>query len=57
MEDLTKKAVEGTGLKGRGVLRSKNCLALGVLAWMYGRPTEPTLKWIEAKFGRLVPLA
>jgi len=51
MEELTKKAVEGTGLKGRGVLRSKNFLALGVLAWMYGRPTEPTMNWIEAKFG------
>ncbi|MCJ7726894.1 MAG: 2-oxoacid:acceptor oxidoreductase subunit alpha, partial [Acidimicrobiia bacterium] len=51
MEELTKKAVEGTGLKGRGVLRSKNFLALGVLAWMYGRPTEPTLKWISTKFG------
>jgi len=51
MEELTKKAVEGTGLKGRGVLRSKNFLALGVLAWMYGRPTEPTMKWIETKFG------
>ncbi|MBU1865016.1 MAG: 2-oxoacid:acceptor oxidoreductase family protein, partial [Actinobacteria bacterium] len=51
MEELTKKAVEETGLKGRGVLRSKNFLALGVLAWMYGRPVEPTIKWIESKFG------
>jgi 2-oxoglutarate ferredoxin oxidoreductase subunit alpha len=51
MEDLTKKAVEGTGLKGRGVLRSKNFLALGVLAWMYNRPIESTMEWIEKKFG------
>ncbi|MCB2222583.1 MAG: 2-oxoacid:acceptor oxidoreductase subunit alpha [Actinobacteria bacterium] len=52
MEELTKKAVEETGLKGRGVLRSKNFLALGVLAWMYNRPIEPTLGWIERKFGK-----
>jgi 2-oxoglutarate ferredoxin oxidoreductase subunit alpha len=35
------------------VLRSKNFLALGILAWMYHRPTEPTLKWIESKFKSL----
>jgi len=52
MEELTKKAVESTGMKGRGVLRSKNFLALGVLAWMYNRPVEPTIAWIEDKFGR-----
>jgi 2-oxoglutarate ferredoxin oxidoreductase subunit alpha len=50
MEELTKAAVEGTGLKGRGVLRSKNFLALGILAWMYHRPIEPTIRWIESKF-------
>jgi len=51
MEEMTKKAAEGTGLKGRRVLRSKNFLALGVLAFMYNRPVEPTIEWIEAKFG------
>ena len=51
MEELTKQAVEGSGLKGRGVLRSKNFLALGLLAWMYGRPVESTLEWIASKFG------
>ena len=52
MEDLTKKAVEASGLKGRGVLRSKNFFALGVMAWMFHRPLEPTLQWIDKKFGK-----
>jgi 2-oxoglutarate ferredoxin oxidoreductase subunit alpha len=52
MEALTKDAVEGSGLKGRGVLRSKNFFALGLLAWMFNRPVEPTIGWIEKKFGR-----
>ena len=50
MEKLTKESVEGTGMTGRGVLRSKNFLALGLLAWVLNRPTEPTISWIEKKF-------
>jgi 2-oxoglutarate ferredoxin oxidoreductase subunit alpha len=50
MEELTKEAVKDSGVKGRGVLRSKNFFALGLLAWMFHRPTEPTTGWIESKF-------
>ncbi|WKZ82456.1 MAG: 2-oxoacid:acceptor oxidoreductase subunit alpha [Acidimicrobiia bacterium] len=52
MEDLTKKAVEGSGVKGREVLRSKNFLAVGLMAWMFHRPLEPTLTWIADKFAK-----
>src|SRR5207253_1335693 len=37
--------------------RSKNFFALGVLYWLYDRPTEPTVKWINAKFGKSPELA
>jgi 2-oxoglutarate ferredoxin oxidoreductase subunit alpha len=50
MDELTKEAVKDTGLTGRGVLRSKNFFALGLLAWMFNRPTKPTIGWIERKF-------
>lgn len=50
MERLTKDAVEGTGVSGRAVLRSKNMLALGVMAWLFNRPPEVTIDWIEQKF-------
>jgi 2-oxoglutarate ferredoxin oxidoreductase subunit alpha len=50
MEELTKEAVKDSGVKGRNVLRSKNFFALGLLAWMFHRPTEPTIGWIESKF-------
>jgi 2-oxoglutarate ferredoxin oxidoreductase subunit alpha len=52
MEQLTKEAVKGTGVTGRSVLRSKNFFALGLLAWMFGRPLDPTLKWIETRFAK-----
>lgn len=51
MEQLTKEAVKDSGLKGRGVLRSKNFFALGLMAWLFDRPLEPTLEWIDTKFG------
>ncbi|MFQ5522007.1 MAG: 2-oxoacid:acceptor oxidoreductase family protein, partial [Acidimicrobiia bacterium] len=53
MEELTKEAVKDTGVSGRNVLRSKNFFALGLMAWLFHRPTEPVLNWVEAKFARL----
>jgi 2-oxoglutarate ferredoxin oxidoreductase subunit alpha len=50
MESLTKEAVKDTGVSGRDVLRSKNFFALGLLAWLFHRPTEPTVEWAERKF-------
>jgi 2-oxoglutarate ferredoxin oxidoreductase subunit alpha len=50
MTELTKKSVEELGVKPRDAERSKNCFALGLVSWMYTRPTEPTIQWIEEKF-------
>ncbi len=50
MERMTKEAVKDSGVVGRGVLRSKNFFALGLLIWMFHRPIEPTLRWIERTF-------
>lgn len=50
MERLTKDAVDGTGVTGRDVLRSKNMLALGIMAWLFNRPVDPTIEWVNDKF-------
>jgi 2-oxoglutarate/2-oxoacid ferredoxin oxidoreductase subunit alpha len=52
METLTKEAVKESGVSGRDVLRSKNFFALGLLAWLFNRPLETTISWIEEKFDR-----
>ncbi len=52
MDSLTKEAVKDTGVSGRSVLRSKNFFALGLLAWLFHRPTEPTIEWAEKKFAK-----
>src|SRR4249919_1263984 len=50
MTSLTQKATEPLGVKPRDAERSKNFFALGLVSWLYSRPTEATLKWIETKF-------
>ncbi len=52
METLTKEAVADTGVSGRDVLRSKNMFALGLMAWLFSRPLEPTETWIRRKFAK-----
>jgi 2-oxoglutarate/2-oxoacid ferredoxin oxidoreductase subunit alpha len=51
MTSMTVRATEGIeGVTSRDASRSKNLFALGLVSWMYGRPTEPTVSWIEKKF-------
>src|SRR4051794_16507499 len=51
MSSLTASAVEGLeGVSSRDAQKAKNLFALGVLSWLYDRPTDVTEKWIRAKF-------
>ena len=51
MTSLTVRAVEEVeGASTRDASRAKNLFALGVLSWLYGRPTDGTKRWIEQKF-------
>jgi len=50
MTSLTRGAVEPLGVKTRDAERSKNFFALGLVSWMYTRPVDPTLEWIDKRF-------
>jgi 2-oxoglutarate ferredoxin oxidoreductase subunit alpha len=51
MTTLTMRAVEAMeGVGSRDAQRAKNLFALGLLSWLYDRPTEVTEGWIEKKF-------
>jgi 2-oxoglutarate ferredoxin oxidoreductase subunit alpha len=50
MTSLTVEATKPLGVKPRDAERSKNFFALGLLAWMFTRPRQPVLDWIDAKF-------
>jgi 2-oxoglutarate ferredoxin oxidoreductase subunit alpha len=52
MSSLTQRAVEGVdGASSRDAQKAKNLFALGVLSWLYDRPTAVTERWIRTKFG------
>ena len=51
MTSLTAGAVEAMeGVSTRDAGRAKNLFALGVVSWLYDRPTEPTEDWLRRKF-------
>ena len=51
MTSITVRAVEPVGVGKKEAERAKNMFALGLVSWMYDRPTAPTLEWLERKFG------
>ncbi len=51
MTSMTLRATESLGIGKKEAERSKNMFALGLLSWMYGRPPEVTIDWLERKFG------
>jgi 2-oxoglutarate/2-oxoacid ferredoxin oxidoreductase subunit alpha len=50
MTSMTIRATEGIDVSSRDAARSKNFFALGLVSWMYSRPTDSTIRWIEKKF-------
>ncbi len=51
IDKLNAEACAETGLTGRAVGRCKNFYALGLVYWVFGRSMDPTLRWIQDKFG------
>ncbi len=51
MTSMTVRATDGiAGITSRDAARSKNLFALGLVSWMYSRPIDPSIRWIEEKF-------
>src|SRR5882724_8613349 len=45
------------GVAAREAERAKNMFALGLMSWLYGRPTESTTTYIEKKFAKRPEIA
>ncbi len=57
MSSLTQRAVEGVeGASSRDAQKAKNLFALGLLSWLYDRPTQGIERWIRAKFAGAPPV-
>ncbi|MEU9887096.1 2-oxoacid:acceptor oxidoreductase subunit alpha [Sphaerisporangium sp. NPDC051011] len=57
LTSLTVKALEGFDISKKDAERAKNMFALGLLSWLYHRPTEATIKFLEAKFAKKPDIA
>ncbi|MFI9270737.1 2-oxoacid:acceptor oxidoreductase subunit alpha [Kitasatospora sp. NPDC052896] len=49
---LTLEALKDSGLARRDAERAKNMFALGLLSWMYHRPTKSTESFLRKKFAK-----
>ncbi|WP_251094505.1 2-oxoacid:acceptor oxidoreductase subunit alpha [Streptomyces sp. Caat 7-52] len=54
---LTVEALKEFDLSRKEAERSKNMFALGLLSWMYHRPTEGTEKFLKSKFAKKPDIA
>ena len=58
LSSMTVEALkEVEGITSREAERSKNFFALGLMSWLYNRPIEGTLGFIETKFARRPEIA
>ncbi|WP_443071732.1 2-oxoacid:acceptor oxidoreductase subunit alpha [Streptomyces sp. NBC_01477] len=54
---LTVEALKDSGLARKDAERAKNMFALGLLSWMYHRPTEGTEAFLRRKFAKRPDIA
>jgi 2-oxoglutarate ferredoxin oxidoreductase subunit alpha len=57
MTRLTRLAVEGLGLGQKESDRCRNFYAMGLTFWLYDRSLDPTLRYIDEKFGKMPAVA
>lgn len=58
--DISKRtldSVEAFGLSQKQALRCKNFWTLGLVYWLYSRDRQPTIDWLNEKFGKLPGIA
>jgi 2-oxoglutarate/2-oxoacid ferredoxin oxidoreductase subunit alpha len=53
----TRESLSGTGLGMKEIERSKNMFVLGLLFWMFDKPLDHTLKFINEKFANKPEIA
>ena len=57
LTSLTLRALEGFDISKKDAERAKNMFALGLLSWLYNRPTEGTIRFLEQKFANRPEIA
>lgn len=55
ISSLAEAAAEPAGVTRKDAQRTKNLFALGMVYWLFNRPLEHTIAWLEGKFGKKAP--
>jgi len=57
LTSMTVRALESFDISKKDAERAKNMFALGLLSWMYNRPTESTITFLQRKFAKAPQIA
>jgi 2-oxoglutarate ferredoxin oxidoreductase subunit alpha len=49
---MNARALADSGLNTKAIDRSKNAFALGLMLWLYERPQDPIIRWMNEKFAK-----
>ena len=52
LSTLTQSSLEGFDMDNKTVLRSKNMFALGLICWLFNRPIDQAIHFLQNKFGK-----
>lgn len=52
LSTLTQSSLAGFGFENKTVLRSKNMFALGLICWLFNRPIDQAIHFLQNKFGK-----
>ncbi|OYD61424.1 2-oxoacid:acceptor oxidoreductase subunit alpha [Rhodococcus sp. OK302] len=57
LTSITLEALRGFPISNKDAERAKNMFALGLLCWMYDRPTSSTIEYLRRRFGKHAEIA
>ena len=50
IDSIIKEELKGSGISPKIIKKSKNFFALGATYWLFNRPMEPTVEWLNRRF-------
>lgn len=52
LTSLTKESLKDSGLDQKSILKSRNMFALGLVCWLFDRPVDKAIHFLEGKFAK-----
>ena len=52
LTEMTKESLKDSGMDNKAILKSRNMFALGVVCWLFGRPIDKAIHFLEGKFAK-----